>query len=137
MFELDERLRADTTAIAELGLSLVLLMNDRTMPWLILVPRRSGVREIYELDSVDRAALMDEIAQVSGVMADIYRPDKLNVANLGNIVLQLHVHVVARYKSDRAWPGSVWGAPGAQPYGSAELDAACRMLRCAFQRTER
>jgi len=133
MFELDERLRADTVEVVTLGLSVVLLMNDRTLPWLILVPQAPGLRELYDLNAPGRAVMMDEIALASRVMAQVYKPEKLNVANLGNIVAQLHVHIVARRVDDRAWPGPVWGAPGAQSYTREGLEAALSALRAVFR----
>lgn len=132
MFKLDERLRADTAEVASIGLCAVRLMNDRTMPWLILVPQVEGAQEIYELDGAHRSTLMDEITLASRVMKDIYKPDKLNVANLGNIVSQLHVHIIARRSNDRAWPGPVWGAPGGAQYAEKELEAALFTLRASF-----
>lgn len=132
MFTLDERLRADTVEAASLGLCTVRLMNDKTMPWLILVPQVDGAREIYELDASSRAVLMDELTLASRVMAQIYKPDKLNIANLGNVVSQLHVHVIARRVNDRAWPGPVWGAAGGARYAQKELEDALFTLKNAF-----
>lgn len=136
MFKLDERLRADSAEVASIGLSVVRLINDRTMPWLLIVPQVEGAREIYELDAVHRAGLMDDIALASRVMVEIYRPDKLNVANLGNIVPQLHVHIIARRINDRAWPGPVWGAPGGAQYAEKELEEALSALRASFNRVK-
>jgi diadenosine tetraphosphate (Ap4A) HIT family hydrolase len=110
-FALDPKLEADTLEITTLRLCAARLMNDRRFPWVILVPARGQVSEIIDLDAADRALLMDEIALVSTVMRDLFQPTKLNVGALGNVVTQLHVHVVARYASDAAWPGPVWGTP--------------------------
>lgn len=132
MFKLDERLRADTIEVVSIGLCAVRLMNDRTVPWLILVPQVEGAREIHELDAVCRARVMDELTLASRVMVDIYKPDKLNVANLGNIVSQLHIHVIARRINDRAWPGPVWGALGKAQYTEEGLEAALLALRASF-----
>jgi diadenosine tetraphosphate (Ap4A) HIT family hydrolase len=117
--DIDPRLAADSVAVADLSLSHVRLMNDATYPWLILIPRRQGAVEIVDLTAADRAQLMDEIALASGVLRDMTRCDKLNVAALGNMVPQLHVHVIARFRGDPAWPGPVWGKAPAQPYGEA------------------
>ncbi|MDX9713975.1 MAG: HIT family protein [Dissulfurispiraceae bacterium] len=127
MFELNERLKQDTFEVARLQLSKVLLMNDMTVPWLILVPQRSGIRELHQLEQKDLTVLVEETALVSGLMEKEFSPDKINVASLGNIVAQLHVHIVARFSNDRAWPGPVWGAAGAEQY--TEHDAAKMVKR--------
>jgi diadenosine tetraphosphate (Ap4A) HIT family hydrolase len=115
-FVLDPRLDADTIPIGRLGLSRVLLMNDARYPWLILVPERPDLVEIIDLPPTDQAVLMEEIAAASAALKALYGPDKLNVGALGNRVRQLHVHVLARFESDAAWPGPVWGVGQAQPY---------------------
>lgn len=125
-FELDARLAADTIAIGDMGLSRLLLMNDARFPWLILAPRRAGLVELTDLDASERAALMEEIAAVSRALLARDRVDKINVGALGNIVRQLHVHVVARAVGDAAWPGPVWGSGARLPY---ECEAAQRILR--------
>ena len=125
-FTLHPTLARDTAEVARLPLCRVLLMNDRRFPWLILVPEREGAREIHELSPADRATLIEEIALASEALARAFRPDKLNVGALGNIVPQLHVHVVARAAGDPAWPGPVWGSGAAVPYeedGIAEIRA--------------
>jgi diadenosine tetraphosphate (Ap4A) HIT family hydrolase len=115
-FVLDPQLEADTYTLGCLELSRVLLMNDARYPWLILVPEQAGLAEIIDLPEPGRMALMREIATVSDVLKRLYDPDKLNVGALGNRVRQLHVHVLARFVSDSAWPGPVWGVGQAQPY---------------------
>jgi diadenosine tetraphosphate (Ap4A) HIT family hydrolase len=115
-FQLDSRLAADTIPLGRLALSRVLLMDDARYPWLILVPERPELAEIIELPEPDRIVLMREIAAVSEVLKALYAPDKLNVGALGNKVRQLHVHVLARFASDAAWPGPVWGVGEALPY---------------------
>lgn len=132
MFVLDERLKRDCAQICKLKLSRVLLMNDRTVPWLVLVPERKGVREVCELSEADAAELMREIVLVSRVLRGVFVPDKINVGALGNIVTQLHLHVVGRYKNDRAWPAPVWGAPGAAPYTAEALSETVEKLRLAL-----
>lgn len=109
-FALHPRLAADTVEVTRLLLCRVLLMKDRRFPWLLLVPERDGVREIAELPPVDRAELIEEIARASDVLTRLFQPDKLNVGALGNVVPQLHVHVLARFSTDPAWPGPVWGS---------------------------
>lgn len=115
-FALDPRLAADTVPVGDLGLCSVLLMDDSRFPWLILVPRRDGASELTDLSEADAAMLMGEIRIATRVMLDLARPDKVNVGALGNMVPQLHVHVVGRFVSDPAWPGPVWGAGARQPY---------------------
>lgn len=115
-FALDPRLAADTLPVGDLPLCAVLLMNDARFPWLILVPRRAGASEVTDLAEDDAVALMGEIRLATRVMLDLSRPDKVNVAALGNVVAQLHVHVVGRFLSDPAWPGPVWGAGEPNPY---------------------
>jgi len=115
-FVLDERLAADTIGIGDLALSRLLLMNDARFVWLILVPRRPELAELIDLGVADRATLMDEIAAASRALIERPGVDKINVAALGNVVRQLHVHVVARRIGDAAWPGPVWGAGAPLPY---------------------
>ncbi len=120
-FVLHSRLSQDTVEVARLRLCRVLLMNDRRFPWLVLVPEREAVREIHELAPEDRTALVEEIARAGEVLTRLFQPDKLNVGALGNLVPQLHVHVVARRTTDPAWPGPVWGSGAAVPYEESEL----------------
>lgn len=108
-FALDPRLAADTVEVGDLALCRVLLMDDARFPWLILVPRRPDVSEITDLSEADAAALWREVRIATGVMQALSKPDKVNVGALGNVVAQLHVHVVGRFRSDPAWPGPVWG----------------------------
>jgi diadenosine tetraphosphate (Ap4A) HIT family hydrolase len=115
-FTLDPRLDADTIPLGRLALSRVLLMNDSRYPWLILVPEQPDLAEVIDLSEADRITLMQEIAAASEALKALYSPDKLNVGALGNRVRQLHVHVLARFQSDAAWPGPVWGVGQAQPY---------------------
>ncbi len=121
-FTLHPTLARDTVEVARLPLCRVLLMKDRRFPWLILVPERESVREIHELTPADRHALIEEIARASEVLARLFDPDKLNVGALGNIVPQLHVHLVARTTTDPAWPGPVWGFGVAESYTDGELE---------------
>jgi diadenosine tetraphosphate (Ap4A) HIT family hydrolase len=128
-FSVDTRLATDTVAVVDLPLSAVRLMNDATYPWLILIPQREGAVEIVDLAPEDRVQLMEEIAQVSGVLRAMTRCDKLNVAALGNMVPQLHVHVIGRFAGDPAWPGPVWGKAPAQPYAEAPREGFIAALR--------
>ena len=132
MFALHPRLAEDTLEVVNLPLCRVLLMNDRTIPWLILVPAREGLVEMHHLTRADRATLMEEMALAAAVLEKRHAPHKINIGALGNLVPQLHVHVLARYREDRAWPGPVWGALGGAPYPPAEQQAALAGLRQDF-----
>jgi diadenosine tetraphosphate (Ap4A) HIT family hydrolase len=128
-WSLHPQLDTDTVAIGDLQLSRLLLSKDANYPWLILVPRQPDAVEIIDLDPDARARLMTEIGQVSEALKDTTGCDKLNVAALGNQVLQLHIHVIARRKSDAAWPRPVWGAVSALEYDAAELEAFINAIR--------
>jgi diadenosine tetraphosphate (Ap4A) HIT family hydrolase len=132
MFALQDRLAADTIPVRPLTLCQVLLMKNRLWPWLILVPARADVTELHQLDRDDRATLIEEIARVSAVLEAEFRPDKLNVAAIGNIVSQLHIHIVARRRDDPAWPNLVWGSGLGESYDPSDLDAMVERLRTAL-----
>jgi diadenosine tetraphosphate (Ap4A) HIT family hydrolase len=119
MFALHDGLARDTFALATWSLSRVLLMNDSAYPWLILVPEREGARDLVDLAARDRSTLIEECARASSILRTMVKPDKLNVAALGNVVPQLHVHVIARFTSDPAWPKPIWGVRPPTPYGEA------------------
>ena len=136
MFKLHNKLQDDTLEIVSLALSRVLLMNDSSFPWLVLVPAREGIREIHELDIRDRSVLIEEIAVASEVIQALFSPDKINIGALGNLVPQLHVHIIGRFRTDRAWPGPVWGAGTARPYAEEELNAVAGRIKKAFQRKD-
>lgn len=131
-FALDPRLAADTVFVADWELSRVLLMNDARFPWLILVPRRSGLVELDDLSDSDQIVLLLEINRVMGLLRAMAPCDKLNVGALGNIVRQLHVHVIARSPDDAAWAGPVWGVGSAQPYKPAARAVLIERLRAAI-----
>lgn len=126
---LDPQLAADTVAVGDLPLSRLLLHSDANYPWLILAPRRAGAIELTDLDATDRVRLMEEIAQTSAALSTITRCHKINVAALGNVVAQLHVHVIARFRDDAAWPGPVWGKAPARAYDPPQRDAIAARLR--------
>lgn len=128
-FALDPTLAADTIPVGDLGLSSVLLSRDARFPWLILVPRRAGLAEIIDLAPPDRALLMDEISGVCEALRATTGCDKLNVAALGNQVRQLHVHVIARFHRDPAWPRPVWGSGAPVAYEAAARDRLVLQLR--------
>ncbi|BDW89494.1 HIT domain-containing protein [Thalassospira tepidiphila] len=119
-FTLHPQLAADTTLVTDGPLSHVLLMNDARYPWLILVPRRPELVDYDDLSAEDRKILGDEVAAVSSVIKRRFDAFKTNVAMLGNMVPQLHCHVIGRFKDDAAWPGPVWGVGTAAPYGEDE-----------------
>jgi diadenosine tetraphosphate (Ap4A) HIT family hydrolase len=127
MFQLDPRLQRDTIEIGCFPLCRLLLMNERTYPWFILVPQRAGVREIHHLPDADQQQLWRESALLAGWMETAFAFDKLNVAALGNVVSQLHLHHVGRRHGDPAWPGPVWGLRPPVPYPETE-SAGIRQL---------
>src|SRR5438128_1975816 len=115
-FTLHPQLAADTVAVGDLMLSRVLLIDNARFPWIVLVPRRPDVREIIDLEEREQAVLFREIATASRLIQSLFQPDKLNVAAIGNMVPQLHVHVVARFTVDDAWPKPVFGFAPPIPY---------------------
>jgi diadenosine tetraphosphate (Ap4A) HIT family hydrolase len=127
-WSLHPQLRAETVLVCDLALSRVLAMNDANFPWLILVPRRAGVTEIFDLGA-EQATLLSEVSLVSRVLKEVTRCDKLNVAAIGNVVPQLHVHVVARRKDDALWPKPVWGAASPRAYEHAVLEHFTAAIR--------
>jgi diadenosine tetraphosphate (Ap4A) HIT family hydrolase len=128
-FALDPRLQADTHHVASLPLCEVLLMNDARYAWLVLVPRHTGMVEMLDLPSTAQLQLWQEINQVAAVLRETAPCDKLNMGALGNIVRQLHVHVIARTEGDAAWPGPVWGQGRAEPYTEQDLQARIARLQ--------
>lgn len=132
-FELDPRLAADTHRIGDLELSRLLLFDDARFPWLVLVPRRPGLRDLIDLDRDDQHALLDEVNRCAHVLHALDKPDKLNVAALGNVVAQLHVHVIARYARDPAWPKPVWNAGAREPFAPDALRRRLSGLRAALR----
>ena len=126
---LHPQLADDCSMIGELPLSRLLLNHDASYPWLVLVPRRTGATEIIDLDRADQGQLMAEIDQVSRALKAATGCDKLNVAAIGNVVPQLHVHVVARRRGDAAWPKPVWGAAPPRPYADAERERLLAAVR--------
>ena len=115
-FELHPQLAADCFVIGDLPLCRLLMLNDTRYPWFILVPRRAEIREIHHLEIADQQQFWAESNQLSHIIEALFTPDKLNVAALGNKVSQLHIHHIARYQSDDAWPAPVWGRFPALPY---------------------
>lgn len=132
VFVLDQRIEAEALAIGALALSEALLLNDARFPWIILVPRRAGRTEIFDLNAADRAQLGEETAAVAFALKQATGCTKINIGALGNIVRQLHVHVVARREGDAAWPGPVWGFGARTPYVDDEGSAFAARLRAAI-----
>ncbi len=131
-FTLHKRLASECDPVASLRLSELLLMQDARFPWLVLVPRRPDIAEIIDLAAVDRAVLFDEIVMASEVLKAVTGCDKLNVGTLGNQVRQLHVHVIARFISDAAWPAPVWGVGEAIGYEAEVRDRLIGKFRDAL-----
>jgi len=128
-FALHPRLAADTVALGDWPLSRMLLMNDGRFPWVILVPARPDLREIHDLLPADRAALIEEVARASALIQQAFKADKMNVAALGNQVPQLHIHIIARFATDPAWPAPVWGQGPARLMSEPERTERIRLLQ--------
>ena len=135
-FQLHAQLKQDCFIVGQFELCLVLLLNDSQFPWFILVPQRENIREIYELQSEDQQLLIQESSYFSQKLATIFEAEKLNVAAIGNIVPQLHVHHIVRYQTDKAWPAPVWGKFAATPYTAqqresriSKVTAVCDLLQ--------
>jgi diadenosine tetraphosphate (Ap4A) HIT family hydrolase len=130
-FVLHERLARASAKIGDLPLCRILLLNDRRFAWLLLVPRRSGIEEIVDLAKADRTQLIEEIAQASDVLRSLYRPFRLNIADIGNKAEQLHIHIVARHQDDPLWPSVVWSREY-ERYDEAGLAARVIELQAGF-----
>src|SRR6201990_3773470 len=126
---LHSQLKKDTVDIGDLPLSKVLVIKDANYPWLLLVPRRPDAVEIIDLAEVEQAQLMTEISRVSRALKEVTKPDKLHIAALGNMVPQLHVHIIARRTGDVAWPRPVWGVAEALPHDAEEVQHFISALR--------
>ena len=130
-WHLHPQLADDTHPVASWPLCEVRLMDDANHPWLILVPRVTDATEVTDLDTAQQQALMQEVDRAARMLG-VFRPHKLNVAALGNLVPQLHVHVIARYEEDIAWPRPVWGTAAAQPYAPEALIERINLLRASL-----
>ena len=120
-FTLHPQLAADCILMGDFPVSRLLLLNDANYPWFILVPRRAGVTEIYHLSNADQAAVIKESSFLASNLADIFAAKKMNVASLGNVVPQLHIHHIVRYGTDPGWPAPVWGKVPAIPYDEVQI----------------
>lgn len=129
MFSLDPRLQQDCIVLGDFPLCRLLLMNDANYPWFILVPRREAISELFQLEASDQQQLWWETTRLAEWLKDAFAADKMNVATLGNVVSQLHMHVIARAQQDPAWPGPVWGRHSARLYIEEEIAAIRARLR--------
>ena len=132
MYTLDPQLQQDTVHLGQFPLCDVLLMNDSQFPWVILVPRRGSTTELYQLSTEERYEQSDESCYVSQRLSDYFKADSMNVAALGNVVPQLHIHHVVRKKEDLCWPKPIWGAIEAKPYAKDDLDKMVSELKLLF-----
>jgi diadenosine tetraphosphate (Ap4A) HIT family hydrolase len=132
MFQLNETLEQDTLAITQWPLCQVRLMNDSRFPWMILVPAREDLREIYEISNQEQANFLTEINKASRTLQKVTGADKMNVAALGNQVTQLHIHIIARFEGDAAWPGPIWGVGEVVPYEASTAKALIKTLNETF-----
>jgi len=132
MFSLDPQLAADCLPLGDFPLCQLLLMNEARYPWFVLLPRREAVTEVFQLPREDQQQLWLEATLLAETLKDSFAADKMNIATLGNQVAQLHVHVIARKRSDDAWPAPVWGRFAAQPYSAAQAAAVRARLRLAL-----
>lgn len=132
-FELDPKLAQDSTFICDLPLCQVRLSNNAAFPWLLLIPKQNDLCEIIDLPMSSQVQLLGEINQASHVMRSLFLPTKLNIANLGNVVKQLHIHVIARFNTDKAWPNPVWNSQVEARYAPLEQQRIIQQLTAAFQ----
>ena len=128
-FKLHPRLQQDYIGLGRFELCQLLLMNDSQYPWFILVPEIADIKEIYQLSKTNRQLLAEESNYLSENLAQLYTPDKLNIAAIGNLVPQLHIHHIARYQTDIAWPAPVWGQFNAIPYTQTQLTATTTTIK--------
>lgn len=132
MFVLDPRLVQDTLTVGDFPLCRLLLSNDSNYPWFILVPRRADTTEVFELAETDQTKLWKETTLLSDLVSRVFKADKVNVAALGNVVSQLHMHVIVRYRTDAAWPAPVWGRHPAKPYTPEQVTALYSQLEAVL-----
>ena len=131
-FELHPQLAADTAFVTDLPLCKLLLLNDSRYPWTLLVPRRPNIKEAHHLPEADQHQLLRESNMLCNIMEQLFNPHKLNVAAIGNVVPQLHIHHIARFKTDPVWPAPVWGALPAVPYSNETKDHLVQQISGAI-----
>lgn len=130
-FTLHSQLSKDCIIVGSFQFNIVLLVNDKHYPWFILVPQKSNIKEIYQLSQQEQQRLLAESSRFSKAIQSIFNADKLNIAALGNMVPQLHIHHIVRYQSDKAWPGPIWGVEPAQEYTQTEIAQVIAQLKTA------
>ena len=128
MIKLHPQLKKDCIELGEFNLCSLLLLNDANYPWFILLPNRVGITEMHQLSAIDQQQLMTESMFFSQCLEQVFQADKLNIAALGNVVPQLHIHHIARFTTDACWPAPVWGAVSATPYNKAQLKIIKKQL---------
>ena len=128
-FQLHPRLEQDCIAIGRFELCQLLMMNDSQYPWFVLVPERAAVQEIYQLNKAERELLTEESSYLAENMAALYKADKMNIAAIGNLVPQLHIHHIVRYRTDKAWPAPVWGKFATVPYTEQQIAGNVARIR--------
>ncbi len=133
MYELHHQLKQDTFYLGHFKLCDVLLMNDARYPWVILVPRRENITEVFQLSDADQHLLSIESANLAKQLSSLVAADKMNIAALGNIVSQLHIHHVARYQTDEAWPAPIWGTGSAVIYSEGESLAVAEQMKMVLK----
>lgn len=133
MFKLHPVLEKDSIRIGRFGLCQIRLINDCNYPWVLLVPEREDITEIHQLSIEDRSLLAEESAFLSAVLAELFQADKMNVAAIGNLVPQLHLHHIVRYKTDPAWPAPIWGKWPMKPYTDRLLEETADKVAAALQ----
>ncbi|PPR08405.1 MAG: hypothetical protein CFH44_01097 [Proteobacteria bacterium] len=129
MFKLDARLENDTIELGKIEFIKVLMSKDNNYPWLILVPEIADATELFDLNTQQQQLLMQTITKISKDMQVEFSADKINVGALGNVVKQLHIHIVARFETDIAWPGPIWGQHPAKPYTQEQLEAQINKMK--------
>lgn len=135
-FNLNETLEKDSLMVCDLDLCQVRLINDSQYPWFILVPRKNGLVEIIDLDENEQALLWRESALLSRCLRKIFSPDKLNLGMLGNVVSQLHIHHIGRFKTDLAWPGPIWGQHKMKAYEQEESEGLITSMRVLLEEAQ-
>lgn len=133
MFALHPRLEADSLYITDLGICQARLMNDQRVPWVVLIPQVDDARELHHLPGRDRENIWEDIHHTATVMEQLFAPDKINLGALGNLVPQLHIHVVCRFQQDPAWPGPIWGAGTPVPYDPQKAEETLARLKKALE----
>lgn len=130
---LHSQLKRDCFIVGRFPLSLLLLMNDSSYPWFILVPQRQGITEVHQLSELDQQQLMRESSILSACIEREFHADKINIAALGNMVPQLHIHHIVRYVSDPVWPAPIWGEKPAAPYADEKSRAICEKMKALLK----